>query len=32
LTEAIHREVVSLPISPVMSDEAVSHVIHLLNQ
>ncbi len=32
LTEAIHREVVSLPISPVMSDETVSRVIHLLNQ
>ena len=32
LTEAIHREVVSLPISPVMSDEAVSYVIDLLNR
>ena len=31
LTEAIHREVVSLPISPVMSDEAVSYVIDQLN-
>ncbi|MFN9910249.1 MAG: DegT/DnrJ/EryC1/StrS family aminotransferase, partial [bacterium] len=27
LTEALHREVVSLPVSPVMSDEQVSHVI-----
>jgi dTDP-4-amino-4,6-dideoxygalactose transaminase len=27
LTEAIHREVVSLPISPVMTDEQVAHVI-----
>lgn len=32
LTEAIHREVVSLPISPVMSDEAVSYVIDQLNR
>ena len=31
LTEAIHREVVSLPLSPVMSDEAISYVIRLLN-
>jgi dTDP-4-amino-4,6-dideoxygalactose transaminase len=27
LTEALHREVVSLPVSPVMSDEQVSQVI-----
>ena len=27
LTEAIHREVVSLPISPVMTDDQVAHVI-----
>ena len=32
LTEGIHREVVSLPISPVMSDEAVSYVIDQLNR
>jgi dTDP-4-amino-4,6-dideoxygalactose transaminase len=32
LTEAIHREVVSLPISPVMSDVAISYVIHQLNR
>lgn len=31
LTEAIHREVLSLPISPVMTDEAVSAVIHACN-
>ncbi|MEY3852348.1 MAG: hypothetical protein RI910_1328, partial [Verrucomicrobiota bacterium] len=27
LTEALHREVVSLPISPVMTDDQVAHVI-----
>jgi dTDP-4-amino-4,6-dideoxygalactose transaminase len=27
LTEAIHREVVSIPISPVMTDAQVAHVI-----
>jgi dTDP-4-amino-4,6-dideoxygalactose transaminase len=27
LSEAIHREVVSLPVSPVMTDEQVAHVI-----
>ena len=32
LTNALHREVVSLPISPVMSDESVSYVIGLLNR
>jgi len=31
LTEAIHREVLSLPISPVMTDEDVSAVIHVCN-
>jgi len=31
LTEAIHREVLSLPISPVMTDEDVSAVIHACN-
>jgi dTDP-4-amino-4,6-dideoxygalactose transaminase len=30
LTEAIHREVVSLPISPVMTDEQVGYVIEAL--
>ena len=31
LTEVIHREVVSLPISPVMSDEQVGHVVATVN-
>ncbi len=31
LSEALHREVVSLPISPVMSDEQVGHVIQVVN-
>lgn len=31
LTEAIHREVLSLPISPVMTDEEVSAVIRACN-
>ncbi|MFM7241299.1 MAG: DegT/DnrJ/EryC1/StrS family aminotransferase [Opitutia bacterium] len=31
LTEALHREVVSLPISPVMSEEQVAHVIMAVN-
>jgi dTDP-4-amino-4,6-dideoxygalactose transaminase len=31
LTEAIHREVVSLPISPVMTDDQVAHVIASVN-
>lgn len=31
ITEKIHREVLSLPISPVMSEEDVQAVIHLLN-
>ena len=30
LTEAIHREVVSLPISPVMTDEQVGYVIEAI--
>ena len=32
LTEAMHREVVSLPLSPVLTDEQVAHVIHAVNQ
>lgn len=32
LTEAIHQEVLSLPISPVMTDEDVSAVIHACNE
>lgn len=31
LTEAIHREVVSLPISPVMTDNEVAYVIDAVN-
>jgi dTDP-4-amino-4,6-dideoxygalactose transaminase len=31
LTEALHREVVSLPISPVMTDEQVGYVIAVVN-
>ena len=31
LTEAMHREVVSLPVSPVMTDEQVAHVIAVVN-
>jgi dTDP-4-amino-4,6-dideoxygalactose transaminase len=31
LTEALHREVVSLPISPVMSDEQAASVILACN-
>jgi dTDP-4-amino-4,6-dideoxygalactose transaminase len=32
LTEAIHREVVSLPISPVLTDAQIDHVIAAVNQ
>lgn len=31
ITEAIHREVVSLPISPVMTEEQISAVISAVN-
>ena len=31
LTEALHREVVSLPISPVMTDDQVAHVVATVN-
>ena len=31
ITEAIHREVLSLPISPIMTDEQVDRVIAVLN-
>jgi len=31
LTEAIHREVVSLPLSPVLTDAQVDHVILAIN-
>jgi dTDP-4-amino-4,6-dideoxygalactose transaminase len=32
LTEAIHCEVVSLPISPVLTDAQIDHVIAAVNQ
>jgi len=32
VTEKIHREVLSLPISPVMEPEEVKRVVELLNQ
>ncbi|MBL7868187.1 MAG: DegT/DnrJ/EryC1/StrS family aminotransferase [Flavobacterium lindanitolerans] len=32
ITEKIHREVLSLPISPVMTDEEVSYVIEIINK
>ncbi len=31
LSDALHREVVSLPVSPVMTDEQVAHVIAGVN-
>jgi dTDP-4-amino-4,6-dideoxygalactose transaminase len=31
LSEALHREVVSLPISPVMMEEQVTHVVSVMN-
>ena len=31
LTETLHREVVSIPVSPVMTDEQVAHVIRTLD-
>jgi dTDP-4-amino-4,6-dideoxygalactose transaminase len=32
ITEKIHREVLSLPMSPVLTEEEVSRIIHVLNQ
>ncbi len=32
VTERMHKEILSLPISPVLTDEEVSEVIHLVNQ
>ncbi|WP_412476513.1 DegT/DnrJ/EryC1/StrS family aminotransferase [Flavobacterium sp. TBRC 19031] len=32
ITEAIHREVLSLPMSPVLTAEEVDHIIRILNQ
>ena len=31
VTESIHNSVVSIPISPVMTDDEVQHVINALN-
>lgn len=31
LTEQIHQQVVSLPLDPTMSDEAIAHIIHSVN-
>lgn len=31
LTEIIHQQVISLPLDPTMSDEAIAHVIHAVN-
>ena len=31
ITEKIHREVLSLPISPVLTDEEVQTVVEVLN-
>jgi dTDP-4-amino-4,6-dideoxygalactose transaminase len=31
ITEGIHREVLSLPISPVLSNEEIDHIIEILN-
>lgn len=32
ITEAIHREVLSLPISPVMTPDEAAHITNILNQ
>ncbi|WAC10571.1 DegT/DnrJ/EryC1/StrS family aminotransferase [Dyadobacter pollutisoli] len=32
ITEQIHREVVSLPLNPVLSDDEISYIIHTVNQ
>ncbi|MEK8181054.1 DegT/DnrJ/EryC1/StrS family aminotransferase [Flavobacterium buctense] len=32
ITEKIHQEVISLPLSPVMTEEEVSYIITILNQ
>ncbi|MES1198311.1 MAG: DegT/DnrJ/EryC1/StrS family aminotransferase [Chitinophagaceae bacterium] len=32
ITEKIHKEVISLPISPVLEDEEVSHIIQVINR
>ncbi len=32
VTERIHREILSLPISPLMTDEQVKRIVHALNE
>lgn len=32
ITEKIHREVLSLPVSPVMTDEEINHVVEVVNE
>jgi dTDP-4-amino-4,6-dideoxygalactose transaminase len=32
LSETLHREVVSLPISPVMTDQQIDHVLSTINR
>jgi dTDP-4-amino-4,6-dideoxygalactose transaminase len=32
LTETIHREVVSLPLSPMLTEAQVAHVIQVVNR
>ncbi|MCS3531756.1 dTDP-4-amino-4,6-dideoxygalactose transaminase [Chryseobacterium sp. JUb7] len=32
MSEKIHQEVLSLPISPVMSDEEVNKIIEIINK
>jgi dTDP-4-amino-4,6-dideoxygalactose transaminase len=32
ITDKIHQEVISLPLSPVMTEEEVSYLITILNQ
>lgn len=32
ITEKIHQEVISLPISPVLTDEEVKHVVEVINE
>jgi dTDP-4-amino-4,6-dideoxygalactose transaminase len=32
VTEKIHKEVLSLPMSPVMSDEEVNYIVNVINK
>jgi len=32
LTEQIHREVISLPLNPVLTDDEVAYIIQTVNQ